>query len=92
MFLFPSHNEGLGLAAIEAQAAGLPVIASSSIPAEVCLTSDYYSIDISNSSAWIEKIKEISNKNNQKSVNADICSGRYSISNNIRSIEEIYNA
>jgi len=92
LFLFPSHNEGLGLAAIEAQAAGLPVIASSSIPAAVCLTSDYYSIDISNSSAWIDKIKDLSNKNNQKSVNADICSGRYSISNNIRSIEEIYNA
>ncbi|RJT25973.1 glycosyltransferase [Buttiauxella izardii] len=92
LFLFPSHNEGLGLAAIEAQAAGLPVIASSSIPDEVCLTNDYYSIDVSNPSLWIEKIQTLCNKKMQKSVNYDICSGRYSISNNIRSVIEIYNA
>ena len=33
-FLFPSHTEGLGLAAIEAQAAGLPCLISEGLPEE----------------------------------------------------------
>ncbi len=33
-FLFPSNHEGLGLVAIEAQAAGLPVLASTAVPQE----------------------------------------------------------
>jgi glycosyltransferase EpsF len=34
--LFPSHGEGLGMAAVEAQAAGLPVLAAETVPRE-CL-------------------------------------------------------
>jgi glycosyltransferase EpsF len=37
VFVFPSHSEGLGLAAIEAQAAGLPVLMASHLPAELDL-------------------------------------------------------
>ena len=37
VFLFPSLHEGLGLAAVEAQAAALPCIMSSSVPAEADL-------------------------------------------------------
>lgn len=33
--VFPSHYEGLGIAAVESQAAGVPVIASTGVPAEV---------------------------------------------------------
>ncbi|WP_031500635.1 glycosyltransferase [Bryobacter aggregatus] len=35
VFVFPSFSEGLGLAAIEAQAAGLPVVLASHLPAEL---------------------------------------------------------
>jgi glycosyltransferase EpsF len=35
LFLFPSLCEGLGLAAVEAQAAGVPVLASSGVPEDV---------------------------------------------------------
>jgi glycosyltransferase EpsF len=34
VLLFPSRSEGLGLVAVEAQAAGLPVLASSAVPRE----------------------------------------------------------
>lgn len=35
LLLFPSLAEGLGMVAVEAQAAGLPVLASATVPAEV---------------------------------------------------------
>lgn len=35
VFVFPSFSEGLGLAAIEAQAAGLPVVLASHLPTEI---------------------------------------------------------
>ena len=34
-FVFPSHFEGLGLAAVEAQAAGLPCVLSDALPEEI---------------------------------------------------------
>jgi glycosyltransferase involved in cell wall biosynthesis len=35
VFLFPSHHEGLGVAAVEAQAAGLPCIIAEHLPTEI---------------------------------------------------------
>jgi glycosyltransferase involved in cell wall biosynthesis len=35
LFVFPSHAEGLGLAAVEAQAAGLPVLCAEQLPEEL---------------------------------------------------------
>lgn len=38
VFFFPSLYEGLGIAAVEAQAAGLPTIVSDRVPCEACIT------------------------------------------------------
>ena len=46
LFVMPSIFEGLGIALIEAQAAGLPCIISESIPKEVIVTSHVQSIGI----------------------------------------------
>lgn len=40
VFLFPSLHEGLGLAAVEAQAAGLPVVLSTRVPREADVVGD----------------------------------------------------
>lgn len=59
MFLFPSHYEGLGMTAIEAQVSGLFVLGSSQLPKDVELTSQYQSLDlIEPLENWVEMIKE----------------------------------
>ena len=56
IFLFPSIFEGLGIVGIEAQAAGLPVIASTGVPKTMKLTDDveYHSLD--NIDDWCKAI------------------------------------
>ncbi len=40
LLLFPSRGEGLGMVAVEAQSAGLPVLASTAVPRECLVISD----------------------------------------------------
>ena len=42
VFLFPSLYEGLGLAVIEAQSAGLPIVIANSVPKETEVVSDLF--------------------------------------------------
>lgn len=55
-FVFPSQYEGLGVAAIEAQAVGLPVYAAETIPEEVGITECYLRIDGWDPADWGERI------------------------------------
>lgn len=58
MFLFPSHYEGLGMTAIEAQVSGLFVLGSSQLPKDVELTTQYQSLDLTEPlETWVELIK-----------------------------------
>ena len=57
MFVFPSHFEGLGIVAIEAQAAGLPVIVSEFIPQEAYITEQVKRLSLQDSAKdWANKI------------------------------------
>lgn len=61
LFLFPSVFEGLGIAALEAQANGLPVLASADvIPEDVRINPNlfFFSLDHS-ASSWAEKAEKI---------------------------------
>lgn len=57
VFAFPSLFEGLGIAAIEGQAAGLPVVCSEYIPQEVYVTNQIQAIPLSRgASAWADTL------------------------------------
>ncbi len=61
LLMFPSEFEGLGIVVLEAQTAGLPVLASSCIVDEVCFTDHIERIDLDKPEKWIEKIRYYAN-------------------------------
>lgn len=57
VFVFPSWNEGFGIASVEAQAAGLPVVASDSVPKETKVTDDVVFLPLADgAAAWAETV------------------------------------
>ena len=55
-FIFPSHYEGLGIAAVEAQCSGLPLFCSKGIPEETCLTPVFNYVDGADPKNWARAI------------------------------------
>lgn len=55
LFIFPSKWEGFGMVVIEAQAVGLPVLASTEVPQDTCVTNNikYLSLDVQ-ATKWAE--------------------------------------
>ena len=56
VFILPSKYEGLGVAAVEAQAAGLPVLLSDKVPIEAKITAGCQSLPIDSPKAWAEAV------------------------------------
>ena len=71
IFIFPSKWEGLGVAAIEAQVAGLPIICSTVVPKEVRLADDCYFLPLNDDNSWENLIIKLSNrkKRNRSTLN-----------------------
>lgn len=72
-FLFPSVFEGLGIAGLEAQAAGLPVLASADvIPRDIAVTDllRFYSLE-KEAAEWANEIIQMRNSMDARPVSAD---------------------
>lgn len=87
IFLFPSIFEGLGIALIEAQAAGLSCLVSDRVPNEVDAGKCHFmSIDI-DPKCWAEKIILLSNDKNE--IDSTKLS-RFDVKNMVCQMEKIY--
>lgn len=89
-FVFPSFYEGLPVALIEAQSAGVKIVASDTITEEVHLTEDVTFLSLEKSATvWAETI--LKNGSSQKSDNTNkIIKGNYDIVSNTKMIEAFY--
>lgn len=90
IFVFPSLYEGLGIAAVEAQAAGLPCIISDQIPRECRLTENIEVLSLKASPLeWANHILKYcgSEKKNEFSV---ICKAGFDIQDNVKQLEKFY--
>tara|TARA_R110000868_G_scaffold186388_1_gene428838 strand:- start:3525 stop:4670 length:1146 start_codon:yes stop_codon:yes gene_type:complete len=90
VFVFPSFYEGLPVTLVEAQAAGLKILASDTIASEVKLTNDLQFLSINNSpKLWADtiiKLDFIKKVNNFQ----QIVDGNYDIISNTKEIEKFY--
>lgn len=88
LFLFPSRYEGLGLAAVEAQCAGLPVIASIKVPRESKVSEkiQYMNLD-AGANAWSTAIIRARELAEKRSVNVD---PHYDIHKEAKTLEALY--
>jgi glycosyltransferase involved in cell wall biosynthesis len=90
-FVFPSLFEGLGIVAIEAQAAGLKTLCSDNIPKEVQITKLLEYMSLSNSSLkWAEKILSYDNRYERKDLYEEIKRAGYDAMDLATQVEELY--
>ena len=95
VFAFPSAHEGLGIVAIEAQCAGLPVVASTGVPDEICLTDSVTFLPVDDSAdaraAWKDALTAHHSKTRRDGAAAVRTAG-YDIQAAVEQIKEIYGA
>ena len=89
VYIFPSFYEGLPFALIEAQASGLPILASDSISPEIKLTPSlrFMSLD-SSAEIWAKEALNLTRQKRLTEIHKGLCP--YDIKTTCRILEEIY--
>ncbi|WP_352421137.1 glycosyltransferase family 1 protein [Proteiniphilum sp.] len=92
LFLFPSLFEGLGIVAIEAQANGLPILITDTLPKEIDVTNLVERMNLKeNSMEWAKKINFLINKDViRMDYNKLIKTSNYDIHKNANFLMEYY--
>lgn len=90
-FALPSLYEGLGMVAIEAQAAGLPCFLSDRVPKETAITDSVYTLSLEQTlDEWAEFILEKVTKNKRKDESVKIREAGYDIELEAEKLMGIY--
>lgn len=89
VFLFPSVKEGLGIAAIEAQAAGLPCVMSTGVPKEAKVLScvEYCQLD---EKIWADTILRLKEHRLYEDCSGQIRQQGYDIADSAKKLGDIY--
>ena len=91
IFLFTSLKEGLGIVAIEAQAAGLPVLASDNIPQETNITKNIKYLNLDEGvEKWSAAIRQTINDFQRTDVYDIIVESGYDIGQSAKELENFY--
>lgn len=90
IFIFPSLYEGLGMVAIEAQTAGLPIIASTNVPKEAEITNliTFLSLEY-NASDWAQQIDN-SIIYNRENMQEEVIKAGYDIKDTSLNLQKYY--
>lgn len=89
VYIMPSFVEGLSVAAIEAQAAGLPCVLSSGITREADITGNCIFVPIEDTNMWVEAILADFERERMDSADAVIRAG-YDIHTTAKWLQEFY--
>lgn len=90
-FLFPSTSEGLGIAGVEAQAAGLPVICSEHIPGEALVTESVTRLSLSaGAGAWAEAALKAKAPLDRTAVAKEVSAAGYDVEAVAEKIREVW--
>ena len=91
IFIFPSIFEGVPVALIEAQAVGLPIIASDTINHNVKINDNLYFYSLNEKvEKWILKIEELLGKHLTENGYMNVINSDYNIENSANELKKIY--
>ena len=91
IFVVPSLYEGLGIVAVESQAAGLPTIVSDRLPNDVHITQLVESVPLDAAvETWVTAILKHRNSDARVSPTSEIAQAGFDVMEEVRKLERLY--